>query len=508
METRPNVKWASLSYVWGGPQETRTTRTTLSKHLEGIEMDVLPQTLVDAIKVCRGLDIPYLWIDALCIIQDDTSDLSRELASMPKIYQEGYITIEAARAQGAQTGFLGKTVYSYDSFPPTQIKYESIDGRMGQVLLCQDNHENILTGDPINSRAWTFQEILLSPRSLRFTLDVMRWSCRSARRFDGNWKKADRLYVTDTYNWLYGDVPCIPGRPMPAWEPVVNSYSGRKMTNQSDRLVAISAIAKVYGDSNKHTYLAGLWKETLPLGLCWMVEQGAREPRPKEFRAPSWSWASIDTPFCFVGNWWIKEGRTKDGHTGLFIGQETVSDGVDVIEANLEPTSVGTEYFSIKSASLTIRAPTRLVKWDIDYRDGIGEISIDDIVFTGYADAWEDNWPDKETLLEGLSGKGSYEAAEENDDQSSVSSDDAYGSLQVIAMLISKSSHYDHGYLGIDATTTLGDNYLLSRCGILLVKDGQQYKRVGFFRGYVDEELYSCEAASLPGFKVDTIAIV
>lgn len=413
---------------------------------------------------------------------------------------------------------------------PTQIKYESLDGQMGQVLLCQYDHESFLTGDPTNSRAWTFQERLLSPRSLRFTLDVMRWSCRSAQKFDGNWKKTDRLFVDDTYDWAYGNgtsavilffvllcckpdrstVPCVPGRPMPAWEPVINSYSARKMTKPSDRLVAISAIAQVYGDSNKHTYLAGLWKETLPLGLCWMAEQGSIKPRPKEYRAPSWSWASIDTPFCFVGNWWIKDGRTKNGRTGSFVGLETVADGVDVMEASLEPTSVGTEYFSIKSASLTITAPIRLVKWDIDYRDGIGEISIDELVFTGYADAWEDDWPDQEALLEGLGGKGSCEPAEENDDQSSVSSDAAYGSLQVFAMLISKSSHYDHGYLSMDATTTtmLGDNCLLSRCGILLVKDGQQYKRVGFLRGYVDEELYSCEAASLPGFEIDTITIV
>lgn len=121
LENGPICKWASLSYVWGGPQETRTTRTTLSKHLEGIEMDILPQTLLDAIKVCRKLDIPYLWVDALCIVQDDTIDLLRELASMPKIYQEGYITIEASRAEGVQAGFLGKTVYSFDSFPPTQV---------------------------------------------------------------------------------------------------------------------------------------------------------------------------------------------------------------------------------------------------------------------------------------------------------------------------------------------------------------------------------------------------
>lgn len=300
---------------------------------------------------------------------------------------------------------------------------------------------------------------------------------------------------------------------MRAWEPVVNAYTRRKMTNQCDRLVAISGIAKVFGESNKHTYLAGLWKDTLPLGLCWMVDDGSKETRPTEFRAPSWSWASIDAPIRYVGDWWHEEGkmgRTNNGLTGSFIGVETVADSVDVIEANLEPTSVGTEYFSIKSASLTIKAPIRLVKWDVDYRDGIGEISIDDIVFTGYADAWEDNWPDKETFLNCLGRSSFYEAAEENDDHSSVSSDAAYGSFEVFAVPISKSNHYDYGYVGLqnEDATVLGNNASLSRCGILLTKDGQQYRRVGFFRGDVGEELFSCEATSLPGFEVKTITII
>lgn len=295
---------------------------------------------------------------------------------------------------------------------------------------------------------------------------------------------------------------------MPAWEAMVDSYSERKMTEQSDRLVAISAIAKLYGDSNKHTYLAGLWNETLPLGLCWMVEQGSREPRPKEFRAPSWSWASINTPIRHVGMWWIKEGETKNGRTGLFIGQETVADGVDVVEANVEPTSVGTEYFSIKSASLTIKAPIRLVEWDVDYREGIGEISMDDVGCTGYADAWENDWPDKETLLDYL-GRSEPDEAAENDDRSSVSSDAAYGSFQVFAVPISKVRHYDHGIIEQYADgTTLGKNAALTRCGILLRKDGQHYNRVGFFRWHVDEELYACQAASLPGFEVNTITII
>lgn len=71
--------------------------------------------------------------------------------------------------------------------------------------MCQDDHNQVLVGDPIRSRAWTFQEDLISPRLLRYSTDVMQWSCRSARKFGGKWKGKDILYIDDSYNWNYGD---------------------------------------------------------------------------------------------------------------------------------------------------------------------------------------------------------------------------------------------------------------------------------------------------------------
>lgn len=118
---KANIKWASLSYVWGGAQEVRTTKITLLEHLTSIQVANLPQTLIDAIKVCRQLEISFLWIDALCIIQDDPCDLYRELNSMASIYQHSYLTISAACARRVEDGFLGKTAYSYDTFPPSQV---------------------------------------------------------------------------------------------------------------------------------------------------------------------------------------------------------------------------------------------------------------------------------------------------------------------------------------------------------------------------------------------------
>lgn len=295
---------------------------------------------------------------------------------------------------------------------------------------------------------------------------------------------------------------------MPAWEPIVESYTRRAMTDRSDKLKALSAIAEIYAESHNHTYLAGLWRESLPLGLCWMVEQGLREPRPKEFRAPSWSWASIDMPVRQVGAWWITDVERQDNMPGMLIGVTTMADGVDVIGTEVIPMSPGTQYFSIKSASLTMKGPMISVQWDLDYRDGIGEISAIDFTCTGYADAWENNWPDKETVLGYFEDSMSQDKVE-CEDASSVSSGAAYGSFQVFAFLISKSRDYDYGYSGLDADkTALGANARLSRCGILLIKDGDCYRRVGFFRWYVDKEIYDYQPSDLPGFEVQVITII
>lgn len=69
------------------------------------------------------------------------------------------------------------------------------------MLLLEDNYKHFMLSNPINGRAWTFQEALLSPRKLCYSRDMMHWYCRSAQRFDGDWKKKDRLYATDKYDW-------------------------------------------------------------------------------------------------------------------------------------------------------------------------------------------------------------------------------------------------------------------------------------------------------------------
>jgi hypothetical protein len=100
------AKYATLSYCWGKMKQVMTTRETLATFTNGIEVGTLPKTLRDAISSTQQLQIPYLWIDSLCIIQDDQDDMTREISRMPQIYKNAVVTISAAIAQDCGEGFL------------------------------------------------------------------------------------------------------------------------------------------------------------------------------------------------------------------------------------------------------------------------------------------------------------------------------------------------------------------------------------------------------------------
>jgi hypothetical protein len=93
--------YACLSYCWGGAQEYMTTQANIDGYLKSLNLSSLSKTIQDPIKVTRMLHLRYLWIDALCIIQDSPEDKRREMAYMGMIYKNATVTIAAARAKSS-----------------------------------------------------------------------------------------------------------------------------------------------------------------------------------------------------------------------------------------------------------------------------------------------------------------------------------------------------------------------------------------------------------------------
>jgi hypothetical protein len=170
-----NCDYAALSYCWGGPQPRMTTVADLEEHMtRGIPVDDLPATIQDAISVTRCLGLQYLWIDALCIIQDNDADKVRHGAGMGKVYRTATITICASIAKAVSEGFL-----SLPRQPPEVMQKrlrlsDEIHGTIGWAIVCKVNNG---FDHPLDVRAWTMQEYFLSPRRLVYSKYELIWDC-------------------------------------------------------------------------------------------------------------------------------------------------------------------------------------------------------------------------------------------------------------------------------------------------------------------------------------------
>jgi hypothetical protein len=154
----PDLKWAALTYVWGGDQEFKATFSTLSTLRDKSEVQRLPRTLRDALTVCKSLNLEYLWIDCLCIIQDDPADLARELATMPQIYQQAWVTISTSTANSVHDGFLHHRGYkTLPNKTPVSLPYACKDGvNSGTIIIGEASGSSIAEQNdtlPIHHRA-------------------------------------------------------------------------------------------------------------------------------------------------------------------------------------------------------------------------------------------------------------------------------------------------------------------------------------------------------------------
>ncbi|KAL6918856.1 hypothetical protein FSST1_002882 [Fusarium sambucinum] len=286
--------WAALSYCWGGPQHSQTTYLNLHDRYRQILLEDLPLTLRDAVYVCRQMEIQYLWIDSLCIIQEEKnndvqkreSDKDRELRKMAGIFSGAVLTIAASCASSADEGFL----QDRQQYEPAIGIPVCINGiyDMAQLVLPRQDIDDALEPEPIDSRAWTFQEQLLSSRMLSFTKHTMQWHYQSR---DYNISQDELHFLSSSADYL---VAYNEG----TWVELVQEYCHRDLSNLEDRPIAIAAVAETFATNTTNfttsDYVAGLWKTNILEELLWFPSR--KDPKPDnlpKLQGPSWSWTSI-----------------------------------------------------------------------------------------------------------------------------------------------------------------------------------------------------------------------
>jgi hypothetical protein len=276
-------QYLTLSYCWGkAPQKIVLLKDPslqmVWKHI-GLPFRELSKTIQDAILVTRQLGFRYIWIDALCVVQNDADDKSREFAVMGDIYKRSAMTIAAAAGSTANSGLfvhrdpLGRR--------PCPVYVEPNPKGDDITIFAQLPAERIVE-TPLDSRGWVFQEDMLATRTLKFCSDGLRWSCASYWMSEAN--PSLQLYPTSRPHtmfreWLH----------QPDWKPswhqaldmqrhfyedwyeAVASYTDRDLTKPSDRLPALAGLAQLMKKIRGCTYIQGLWKEDLEYGVLWYV---------------------------------------------------------------------------------------------------------------------------------------------------------------------------------------------------------------------------------------------
>lgn len=323
------INYLTLSYCWGGSQkEHATTAENIDQRRRNLSSTNLPKTIKDAIDITRKLGQRYLWVDSLCIIQPidaDSSDWQHESSRMGQYYHNSFCTISATSAASTLEGcfferpgmrFLLETCFIGDYF----FRDGENTNRFGQPDLYCVLHpsipawEDAVEGGTLLTRGWAFQERVLSPRILHWTKDAVFWECgtlRASEYFPN--PIIDDADEDISLNGLMGMLRLSTRRAMNTirfgnlhrhqakkilgefWQQQITQYSTKDLTYSSDRLPALSGLAKMVQQYANDSYLAGLWRSTLLEGMTWYVDSNKDVFRPisRPHTAPSWSWSSV-----------------------------------------------------------------------------------------------------------------------------------------------------------------------------------------------------------------------
>lgn len=298
-------RYAALSYCWGGPQEVRLTTDNLDSRQEILlDSAKLPKTLEDAILTTHHLGLEYIWVDALCIIQDDPADKEREINRMCSIYENSAVTIAAATASSVEDGFLKPVLTLNTTHPSCTISLPckgKNSERFGDVVIAPQHLHH--TADlPINKRGWTFQEAFIPPRLLVFGDLEPFLRCRSS----------DTVRISSSFI-NYPSSRIEPQRIMDSsgiterdrqqqlrvlWKYIVEQYSIRQFSFAEDRPLAIKGVIDFLSKDFGCRCHFGIWTN-YPIGhLLWTTTLLCKNEHimPTHSQVPgipTWSWMSI-----------------------------------------------------------------------------------------------------------------------------------------------------------------------------------------------------------------------
>lgn len=311
-------RYTTLSYIWGDrplSQRTRLLHQTMNSFIEGGSIETLSRTFQDAMRASLYFGVHYIWIDSLCIIQDSTDDWSEQAQMMDRVYRNAFLNISAVSGSDDNCGLYHDR--DVKEVQPTIVRLPLTgDGEGTRRAFRHKLQRGVVSSwwkdSRSTKRAWCVQERLLSPRVLHFGATQLYWECQQQTATEINpisafmetssdsihrkrlWKRPlgvlESTPPSDTYARIFFD-----------WYVALELYSGANLTYESDKLYALAGLANdmkhvlcELRPDIPHNYIAGIWEEDLRAGICWTSNKHTASTRQADYRAPTWSWASIN----------------------------------------------------------------------------------------------------------------------------------------------------------------------------------------------------------------------
>ncbi|KAF2865434.1 heterokaryon incompatibility protein-domain-containing protein [Massariosphaeria phaeospora] len=282
-----------LSHCWGTPSRPlMSTTANIRDRLSRIEWSELPKTFQDAIGFVRLLGQQYLWIDSLCIIQDDYDDWAEQSAQMAQIYENSYLTLAAAKARNSESGLYS----SEELFQSTPFPVLDEHGATHTAYFRKHVPHFFNTSDtkyrdcmfPLLSRAWVLQERLLPPRVLWFGPAELTWEycekflCECSPQVERAFQLSRKAFYARSLHDPQGTSRAD------VWRYIVSSYSELDITNPKDRLLALQGIAhQLFHKNAPLKVISGLWEGDMFMDMLWRIS--SRTERIDQKHTPSWS---------------------------------------------------------------------------------------------------------------------------------------------------------------------------------------------------------------------------
>ncbi|KAF4965392.1 hypothetical protein FSARC_6806 [Fusarium sarcochroum] len=389
-----DINYATLSYCWGTKPFTKLLESNIeTMKTVGVFVKDLPATFRDAITATSRLGLKYIWIDALCIIQQNEKDWKLHSVTMSKVYSYSAITLAAAASSDAHGGLYRDRSPTSINGVQLELKWPGLELEGQFRAVPKDPWLKAVAKSPLLRRAWVFQERLLSRGTVFFAHDMLYWECGELYASElypngGPWDLkyrprhydvADRLppgvQPVRDYRFKHVYTGILTRDALTTdndigedemffyvWASVVTQYSAGKLSKEGDKLIAIDGVAdQMTAIAPRDRYLSGIWQEsTLPLFLLWST--APEETTPLIRVAPSWSWASVYTPVDFD---FLFRAQTEP---------KIVITVVDIVSSTDFTSTPNSGIPGPSSAALILRGPLTEVRVRSVTRDTLGPL--------------------------------------------------------------------------------------------------------------------------------------